>query len=89
MAWTSQRMIQKKKTGKGNTFPVFMLQVSLDPHSSNFNSYMKGDVVMIFENQIAINEEAIFSKDNKNPVFIVLSSGSSLFAKGIKAVTKS
>ena len=44
---------------------------------------------MIFENQIAINEEAIFSKDNKNPVFIVLSSGSSLFAKGIKAVTKS
>lgn len=44
---------------------------------------------MIFENQIAINEEAIFSKDKKNPVYIVLSSGSSLFAKGIKAVTKS
>ena len=44
---------------------------------------------MIFENQIAINEEAIFSKDKKNPVYIVLSSGSSLFAKGIKAVTRS
>ena len=43
---------------------------------------------MIFENQIAINEEAIFSKDKKNPVYIVLSSGSSLFAKGIKAVTR-
>ena len=44
---------------------------------------------MVFESQVAINEEAIFSKDKKNPIFIVLSSGSSLFARGIKAVTKS
>lgn len=44
---------------------------------------------MIFDNTIAINEEAIFTKNNKNPVYIVLSSGNSLFAKGIKAVTKS
>lgn len=44
---------------------------------------------MIFDNKISISEEAMYSKDNKNPVFIVLSSGSSLFAKGIKAVTRS
>lgn len=44
---------------------------------------------MIFDNTIVINEEAIFTKNNKNPVYIVLSSGNSLFAKGIKAVTKS
>lgn len=44
---------------------------------------------MVFESQVAINEEAIFSKDKKNPIFIVLSSGSSLVARGIKAVTKS
>ena len=43
---------------------------------------------MIFEPEIQISEEAIFSKDHKNPVFIVLSSGSSLFANAIKAVTK-
>ena len=43
---------------------------------------------MIFEPEIQILEEAIFSKDHKNPVFIVLSSGSSLFANAIKAVTK-
>ena len=44
---------------------------------------------MIFDNKISISEEAMYSKDNKNPVFIVLSSGSSLFAKGIKTVTRS
>lgn len=44
---------------------------------------------MIFDNKININEEAIFSKDKKNPVYIVLSSGNSLFAKGIKAITDS
>ena len=44
---------------------------------------------MIFNNQISIDEEAIFSKDTKNPVYIVLSSGNSLFAKSIKTVTKS
>ena len=42
---------------------------------------------MIFETNV--NEEAIFTKSHKNPVFIVLSSGSSLFAKGIKRVTNS
>ena len=42
---------------------------------------------MIYETNI--NEEAIFTKSHKNPVFIVLSSGSSLFAKGIKKVTNS
>lgn len=44
---------------------------------------------MIFDNSISINEEAIFTKSAKNPVYIVLSSGSSLFARGIKNVTKS
>lgn len=44
---------------------------------------------MVFDNQITIDEEAIFTKDCKNPVFIVLLSGSSLFAKGIKKVTNS
>ena len=43
---------------------------------------------MIFEPNIQISEEAIFSKDHKNPVFLVLSSGSSWFANAIKAVTK-
>ena len=43
---------------------------------------------MIFDPQIQISEEAIFSKDHKNPVYIVLSSGSSLFANAIKTVTK-
>ena len=43
---------------------------------------------MIFDPQVQISEEAIFSKDHKNPVYIVLSSGSSLFATAIKAVTK-
>lgn len=43
---------------------------------------------MIFEPNIQISEEAIFSKDNKNPVFLVLSSGSSWFANAIKTVTK-
>ena len=42
---------------------------------------------MIFDPQVQISEEAIFSKDHKNPVYIVLSSGSSLFATAIKAVT--
>ena len=44
---------------------------------------------MIFDDSISINEEAIFTKSAKNPVYIVLSSGSSLFARGIKNVTKS
>lgn len=43
---------------------------------------------MIFDSQVQISEEAIFSKDHKNPVYIVLSSGSSLFANAIKTVTK-
>ena len=43
---------------------------------------------MIFEPNIQISEEAIFSKDHKNPVFLVLSSGSSWFANAIKTVTK-
>lgn len=43
---------------------------------------------MIFESNINICEEAIFSKDHKNPVYIVLSSGSSLFARAIKKATK-
>lgn len=43
---------------------------------------------MIFDPQVQISEEAIFSKDHKNPVYIVLSSGSSLFANAIKTVTK-
>lgn len=44
---------------------------------------------MVFDNSISVNEEAIFTKSAKNPVYIVLSSGSSLFARGIKNVTKS
>ena len=43
---------------------------------------------MIFDPQVQISEEAIFSKDHKNPVYIILSSGSSLFANAIKTVTK-
>ena len=43
---------------------------------------------MIFESNINICEEAIFSKDHKNPVYIVLSSGSSLFARAITKATK-
>ena len=43
---------------------------------------------MIFDPQVQISEEAIFSKDHKNPVYIVLSSGSSLFANAIKTATK-
>lgn len=44
---------------------------------------------MIYDPEFSINEEAIFSKDNKNPIYIVLSSGSSPLAKAIKKVTKS
>ena len=48
---------------------------------------VKEEYTMIFDPQVQISEEAIFSKDHKNPVYIVLSSGSSLFATAIKAVT--
>ena len=44
---------------------------------------------MIYEPSININEEAIFTKSKKNPVFIVLSSGNSLFASLIKKATNS
>ena len=44
---------------------------------------------MRLDDKYPINEEAIYDKSCKNPIFIILSSGSSLFAKGIKAVTKS
>ena len=44
---------------------------------------------MIYEPSININEEAIFTKSKKNPVFIVLSSGNSLFASLIKKATHS
>ena len=44
---------------------------------------------MIYEPSININEEAIFTKNKKNPVFIVLSSGHSALANIIKKVTNS
>ena len=44
---------------------------------------------MIYRPSVYINEEAIFSKSKKNPIFIVLSSGHSLFASLIKKATHS